>query len=289
MSTSNRDWDVAIDNIEHLFCVFFISARDHKRVLDMEPWVYWRSLILLAEILDDGSDTNLWGKNLLALWHAAPQHFPLLTQVMVTLHAMRVFGTRMGRVIRVVLNDDYVSSPTLTRYHQVLEAIESLRRQTGLSEDGVRSPPPPPLILYASELGILPMDIPQREVNLQETLATLGAHSVLQVEGITPKPLATSRDIMGPALFDLFDLMPIIQLVEGLQKKKARRTPKKREKARSVPVKNSVKRKPPEDVATGSDVMVRGMDSNGSKRFCSGTCFDKAKETGIVVSPGGPP
>ncbi|CAB4285987.1 unnamed protein product [Prunus armeniaca] len=169
------------------------------------------------------------------------------------------------------------------------EAIESLRRQTGLSEDGVRSPPPPPLILYASELGILPMDIPQREINLQETLATLGAHSVLQVEGITPKPLATSRDIMGPALFDLFDLMPIIQLVEGLQKKKARRTPKKREKARSVPVKNSVKRKPPEDVATGGDVMVRGMDSNGSKRFCSGTCFDKAKETGIVVSPGGPP
>lgn len=48
-------------------------------------------------------------------------------------------------------NEDYVSSPTLTHCHQVLEAIESLRRQTGLSEDGVRSPPPPPLILYASE------------------------------------------------------------------------------------------------------------------------------------------
>lgn len=107
---------------------------------------------------------------------------------------------------------------------------------------------------------------------------------------MTPKPLATSRDIMGPALFDLFDLMPIIQLVKGLQKKKARRTPKKGEEgSRGVPVKNIVKRKPPEDMATGSDVMVRGMDSNGSKRFYSGTCFDKAKETSIVVSPGGPP
>lgn len=105
MSTPNRDWDVAIENIEHSFgsrlvltsrehvgvvigfsvvsdsfigytfshiwkgkkdvlikeidsnrfCVFFVSARDHKRVLDMEPWVYRCSLILLAEILDDGS------------------------------------------------------------------------------------------------------------------------------------------------------------------------------------------------------------------------------------------
>lgn len=128
------------------------------------------------------------------------------------------------------------------------------------------------------------MDIPQIEVNLQEPLATLGAHSVLQVEDMTFRPLATSRDIMGPALSDLLDLMPIIQLAEGLQKKKGRCTPK-----RSVPVKNSVKRKTPEDVATGSDVIVRGMDSNCSKRFCSGACSDKAKETGIVVSPGGPP
>ncbi|KAI5316867.1 hypothetical protein L3X38_036574 [Prunus dulcis] len=141
-------------------------------------------------------------------------------------------------------NEDYVSSPTLTHCHQVLEAIESLRRQTGLSEYGVHYPPPPPLIL----------------------------------------------DIMGPALSDLLDLMPIIQLAEGLHKKKGRCTPKKGEVgSRSVPVKNSVKRKTPEDVAIGSDVIVRGMDSNCSKRFCSGACSDKAKETGIVVSPGGPP
>lgn len=48
-------------------------------------------------------DTNLWAKNLFALWHVAPRLFPFLTQVIVTLHAMSVFGTRMGRVIGVVL------------------------------------------------------------------------------------------------------------------------------------------------------------------------------------------
>lgn len=53
--------DVLIKEIDsNSFCVFFVSARDHKRVLDMEPWVYWRSLILLAEILDDGSMHSIY-------------------------------------------------------------------------------------------------------------------------------------------------------------------------------------------------------------------------------------
>ncbi|CAL9024495.1 unnamed protein product [Prunus brigantina] len=136
----------------------FIGARDHKRVLDMEPWVYWRSLILLAEILDNGSmhSMPLAHGTIWVQFHSVIQTYGAKTYWH---YGMPLLGTflflhKQGRTHSGVNgNNDSVSSPTLTRYHQVLEAIESLRIQTGLSEDGVRSPPPPPLSSFPCNFG----------------------------------------------------------------------------------------------------------------------------------------
>lgn len=84
--------------------------------------------------------------------------------------------------------------------------------------------------------------------------------------------------------------MPIIQLSKGLQKKKGRGRPKKRDGgSMSASGKISVKRKQLEGVVTGSDLMVPSANCVGNKKLCSGACSDKAKETHLVWSHRGPP
>ncbi|KAL6286136.1 hypothetical protein ACE6H2_010526 [Prunus campanulata] len=48
--------DASIKEIgSNRYWVHFVCDRDKKRVLDMKPWAFWRSLILLADILDNGN------------------------------------------------------------------------------------------------------------------------------------------------------------------------------------------------------------------------------------------
>lgn len=50
-----------------------------------------------------------------------------------------------------------------------------------------------------------------------------------------------------------------------------------------------MKRKQPDEVVICGDLLVYVPDCVGHKHFCSGNHSNKAEETNLVESPGGPP